>query len=52
MPLTGIHFLLTYRYGVETADPAASACHLCYRTRQRLRERFPEFLAPPGLYGA
>jgi len=43
---------LARAHGVETADPAASACHLCYRTRQRLRERFPESLAPPGLYGA
>jgi len=27
------------------------ACHLCYRTRQALLERFPEYLAPRQVYG-
>jgi MoaA/NifB/PqqE/SkfB family radical SAM enzyme len=28
------------------------ACHLCYLARQMLREKFPEDLAPPEVYGA
>lgn len=34
-------------------DPAGyvEACHLCYRVRQGLAERFPDELTPSQVYG-
>jgi hypothetical protein len=29
----------------------ADACHLCYETRRRLRDQFPDALGPDGMYG-
>jgi hypothetical protein len=29
----------------------ADACHLCYETRRRLRNQFPEALGPDMMYG-
>jgi hypothetical protein len=33
-------------------DGYVDACHLCYEARCALRERFPEHLGPPNVYGA
>jgi hypothetical protein len=40
-------------YGFQPAEGAkyADACHLCYETRLALRGRFPQELAPDGMYG-
>lgn len=43
---------LARRYDVPTQAAYADACHLCYSTRLALRERFPEILAPDGMYGS
>jgi len=40
----GLHHLLDDR-------GYADACHLCYRTREQLRDRFPDLLAPDQMYG-
>ncbi|HEY7728043.1 MAG TPA: radical SAM protein [Candidatus Eisenbacteria bacterium] len=42
---------LARRYHVPHEAEYADACHLCYRTRQHLRARFPELLAPDQMYG-
>lgn len=34
-------------YGGSYAD----ACHLCYETREKLRARYPKYLAPNQVYG-
>jgi MoaA/NifB/PqqE/SkfB family radical SAM enzyme len=39
-------------YGVPHQVSYADACHLCYRTRQGLRQQLPEVLAPDQAYGA
>jgi hypothetical protein len=31
---------------------ARRACHACFALRRALRDRFPEHLAPPQIYGA
>jgi MoaA/NifB/PqqE/SkfB family radical SAM enzyme len=41
----------TYSLQPEAGVEFADACHLCYETRRLLRERFPEVLAPDGMYG-
>jgi hypothetical protein len=33
------------------ADAYVDECHMCYEMRDRLRERFPEYLAPDQMYG-
>ena len=38
-------------YEVPHKEAYADACHLCYETRQALRNRFPEFLTPDQVYG-
>jgi hypothetical protein len=45
---------LARRYDLAPAENAiyADACHLCYETRLRLRERFPAELGPDQMYGA
>ncbi len=42
---------LVRRYGLDSQTPAADACHLCYRARVALRERFPDLLQPDQMYG-
>jgi hypothetical protein len=49
--LAGGPAALTRRYEVRHDDAYADACHLCYRTRLALRDRFPELLAPAQMYG-
>jgi MoaA/NifB/PqqE/SkfB family radical SAM enzyme len=42
---------LVEEYELTHEDAYADACHLCYRARQALRERFPRILAPGQVYG-
>ena len=42
---------LVRTYGLEHEPAYADACHLCYRMRQALRERFPHILTPDQMYG-
>lgn len=43
---------LAARHGLQPRPQGyASACHLCYDLRSRLRERFPNHLAPQQAYG-
>ena len=46
----GPHALAT-AHGLVSKLAYADACHLCYETRRRLRERYPEVLTPAYLYG-
>jgi MoaA/NifB/PqqE/SkfB family radical SAM enzyme len=39
------------RYGLSHEEGYADHCHLCYRSRCALRERFPEELTPDQMYG-
>jgi MoaA/NifB/PqqE/SkfB family radical SAM enzyme len=41
---------LAAEHGVKHEPEHPSACHLCYRVRQTLEDRFPDHLAPPQLY--
>jgi hypothetical protein len=43
---------LARRYGLPDGEDYVDACHLCYLTRDALRTRFPEVLAPDQVYGA
>jgi hypothetical protein len=43
---------LARRFGYPVQPGYIEACHLCYLVRRALRERFPEYLAPPQVYGA
>jgi hypothetical protein len=38
-------------YELPHAESYADACHLCYKARQELRQRFPEILGPDQMYG-
>jgi len=42
---------LVKRYGVNHDDAYVDECHLCYSARLKLRDRFPEILAPDQMYG-
>jgi MoaA/NifB/PqqE/SkfB family radical SAM enzyme len=42
---------LVRRYDLPHDEGYVDACHLCYEARVRLRERFPESLGPPLVYG-
>lgn len=42
---------LVRQYALPLRGEYVDACHLCYLARQMLRERFPEDLAPPQVYG-
>jgi hypothetical protein len=42
---------LIERYDLPHEPGYIDACHLCYVARDALRGRFPEFLAPPTVYG-
>jgi hypothetical protein len=37
--------------GLPLEDGYASVCHLCYRMRELLLDRYPELLTPPQAYG-
>jgi MoaA/NifB/PqqE/SkfB family radical SAM enzyme len=39
------------KYDLPHADGYADHCHLCYRSRCALRERFPDELTPDQMYG-
>ncbi len=39
-------------YGVAPEDGAVTACHLCFRARRALIDRFPSQLAPRQIYGS
>ncbi len=42
---------LVRRYDLPHAQGYVEECHLCYRAREMLRERFPEYLGPQQVYG-
>ncbi len=42
---------LARRYEVPCGEGYVDACHLCYRVREGLRERFPNVLTPDQMYG-
>ena len=39
------------RYDLPHEDGYADHCHLCYKARSALRERFPDVLTPDQMYG-
>ncbi len=42
---------LVRRYGVAHDEGYVDECHLCYSARKELLDRFPDYLAPRGVYG-
>ncbi len=42
---------LAAEHGLSPEPDYASACHLCYRIRERLLDRFPDELGPGQVYG-
>jgi hypothetical protein len=42
---------LVRTHQVEHEDEYIDACHLCYTTRLKLIDKFPEYLAPKQVYG-
>ena len=42
---------LVRQYGISHQESYADACHLCYESRLKLRNKFPEILAPDQVYG-
>lgn len=42
---------LVRKYEVEHEEGYVDECHLCYSARLKLRKRFPDILAPEGVYG-
>jgi MoaA/NifB/PqqE/SkfB family radical SAM enzyme len=42
---------LVRRRDVRVEEGYADACHLCYKTREMLRTRYPEILTPDQMYG-
>jgi hypothetical protein len=38
-------------YDLPHEDGYVDACHLCYEARCALRERYPDALGPPSVYG-
>jgi hypothetical protein len=42
---------LVSSFDLPHEDGYVDACHLCYRARQALIERFPQYLAPRQVYG-
>jgi hypothetical protein len=49
--LEGGPVALVERYHLPHEDAYIDACHLCYTARDQLRARFPQYLAPPTVYG-
>jgi MoaA/NifB/PqqE/SkfB family radical SAM enzyme len=42
---------LVNRYGLQHRQGYADACHLCYSSRCKLRDKFPGVLTPDPMYG-
>ncbi len=42
---------LVEEYGLSCKGQYVDACHLCFRARQELRQRYPEHLCPAQVYG-
>ena len=42
---------LVKKYRVKHEESYVDECHLCYDTRLKLRDRFPEILSPNQMYG-
>jgi len=42
---------LVERFGLNVADAYVDECHLCYMARKSLLPAFPQYLAPPQVYG-
>lgn len=49
--LAGGPMELAQHHKVLVEEYYADACHLCYTTREKLRARFPDVLAPDQIYG-
>ncbi|HDS00994.1 MAG TPA: radical SAM protein [candidate division Zixibacteria bacterium] len=49
--LSGGPARLAEKYGVEIESGYVDACHMCFLVRRALLKRFPQFLAPPQVYG-
>jgi hypothetical protein len=49
--LEGGPVALVERYNLPHEETYIDACHLCYTARDQLRARFPQYLAPPTVYG-
>jgi hypothetical protein len=49
--LTGGPAALVAQYNLPHEETYVDACHLCYTTRDILRQRFPEYLGPGQMYG-
>jgi hypothetical protein len=49
--MTGGPAELVRRYNIEHEQSYVDACHLCYDARLKLRQRFPDKLAPDQMYG-
>ncbi len=49
--LEGGPVALVSEYNLPHETGYADACHLCYKARTLLRERFPEILGPDQMYG-
>ncbi len=42
---------LAAAHGLAAGEEFVSACHMCFRVRQRLRVRLPDYLGPAQMYG-
>ncbi|MBN2240249.1 MAG: radical SAM protein [Dehalococcoidales bacterium] len=42
---------LARKYNIEHDEEYVDACHFCYSLRKSMLDRFPEYLAPPQVYG-
>ena len=42
---------LVKQFGLDHQQDYADACHLCYLSRSKLREKFPDILTPGQMYG-
>jgi len=42
---------LVEQYALDHEEGYADACHLCYSSRSKLRQVFPDFLTPGQMYG-
>jgi organic radical activating enzyme len=42
---------LANQYGLEHEDSYVDECHMCYKMRLKLIDKFPEFLCPKQVYG-
>jgi hypothetical protein len=43
--------LLAKEFRLRHDEGYVDACHFCYQSRLSLLDRFPEYLAPRGVYG-